>query len=44
MMRFRRWIAWSRRGATLMADVAYALLSIGVFLVLALGVRGLERW
>ncbi len=29
--------------STLMADLAYALLLIGVFLLLALSVRGLER-
>jgi hypothetical protein len=32
----------SGRGA-LMADLAYALLLVGVFLVLALTVRGLEK-
>jgi hypothetical protein len=30
-------------GSTLMADLAYALLLIGVFLLLALAVRGLEK-
>jgi hypothetical protein len=30
-------------GTTLMADLAHALLLIGVFLLLALGVRGLEK-
>ncbi|WP_156051476.1 hypothetical protein [Allokutzneria albata] len=32
-----------REGSTPMADLAYALLLIGVFLLLALTVRGLER-
>jgi hypothetical protein len=30
-------------GSGVMADLAYALLLIGVFVVLALAVRGLER-
>ncbi|MGH3777145.1 MAG: hypothetical protein ACRDRR_15675 [Pseudonocardiaceae bacterium] len=30
-------------GCLLMADLAYALVFIGVFLVLALSLRGLER-
>ncbi|MEU6150167.1 hypothetical protein ABZ816_09235 [Actinosynnema sp. NPDC047251] len=30
-------------GSTHMADLAYALLLIGVFVLLALGVRGLEK-
>ncbi|MGH3935814.1 MAG: hypothetical protein ACRDS1_12695 [Pseudonocardiaceae bacterium] len=30
-------------GCPLMADLAYALVFIGVFLVLALSLRGLER-
>ncbi|WP_306744780.1 hypothetical protein [Saccharothrix yanglingensis] len=33
----------NREGATSMADLAYALLLIGVFALLALGVRGLGR-
>lgn len=33
----------SSEGSALMADLAYALLLIGVFLLLALTVRGLER-
>ncbi|HEX2246151.1 MAG TPA: hypothetical protein VHH13_01170 [Arthrobacter sp.] len=35
----RRWIG----GCLLMADLAYALVFIGIFLVLALTLRGLER-
>ncbi|WP_433272155.1 hypothetical protein ACQPZF_15615 [Actinosynnema sp. CS-041913] len=30
-------------GSTLMADLAYALLLVGVFVLVALGVRGLEK-
>ncbi|MBB5958121.1 hypothetical protein FHS29_004729 [Saccharothrix tamanrassetensis] len=33
----------SREGSAHMADLAYALLLIGVFVLLALTVRGLER-
>lgn len=38
-------VAWSPcgEGATQMADLAYALLLIGVFTLLALTLRGLER-
>jgi hypothetical protein len=38
-------VAWSSggEGATQMADLAYALLLIGVFVLLALTLRGLER-
>ncbi|GLZ31820.1 hypothetical protein Lesp02_40080 [Lentzea sp. NBRC 105346] len=32
-----------REGSGVMADLAYALLLIGIFLVLALTVRGLEK-
>ncbi|XVS62181.1 hypothetical protein ACQPYE_28455 [Actinosynnema sp. CA-299493] len=34
--------ARSREGSALMADLAYALLLIGVFALLVSGVRGLE--
>jgi cytochrome c biogenesis protein CcdA len=37
------WTARSSEGNTLMADLAYALLLIGVFALLALTVRGLEK-
>jgi hypothetical protein len=33
----------SREGSTHMADLAYALLLMGIFLLLALTLRGLER-
>ena len=35
--------ARSREGSAFMADLAYALLLIGVFALLALSVRGLEK-
>ncbi len=33
----------SSEGSTLMADLAYVLLLVGVFVLLALSVRGLEK-
>ncbi|MEV0680592.1 hypothetical protein AB0I60_29165 [Actinosynnema sp. NPDC050436] len=33
----------SREGSAFMADLAYALLLIGIFALVALGVRGLEK-
>lgn len=36
-------VAREERGAALMADLAYAVLLIGVFGLLALMLRGLER-